>query len=48
MPSKCVICNKEVKPGTEHPAKYVIHAKCFKRVSPTSAKQEQKTGDEVI
>lgn len=43
---KCVICNKLVKEGTAHLAKYVIHEKCFKRVVPSS--KEQKTGDEVV
>lgn len=43
---KCVICNKDVKPGTEHKARYAIHDKCFKRVVPSA--KEQKTGDEVI
>lgn len=43
---KCVICNKEVKPGTEHKARYTVHAKCFKRVVPSA--KEQKIGDEVV
>lgn len=57
--SKCVLCNKVVKEGTEYKAKYVIHKRCYEINVPSAAlarvkawkrklDEEQKTGDEVV
>ena len=56
--SRCVLCNKPVKEGTEMKAKYVIHKRCYEINVPSAALKrvekwkrlldEQKTGDEPV
>ena len=53
LESKCVICNKPVDPDSAHKTKYIIHEKCFNRVSPSSKRHpnqppDQRTGDEPV
>ena len=56
--SRCVLCNKPVKEGTEMKAKYVIHKRCYEINVPSAALarvskwkrllDEQKVGDEPV